>query len=68
MTVAFLSFMLFTLKYGFVHILQLKTRIKRFYLIEYENIDKNNLKMALKKFGGHLWYLNPETAAFAMKM
>jgi len=34
-------------------------------LIEYENIDKNISNIALKKFCGHLWYLNPETAAFA---
>lgn len=34
-------------------------------LIEYENIDKQISNIAIKKFCGHLWYLNPEAAAFS---
>jgi len=34
-------------------------------LIEYENIDKQISNIAIKKFCGNLWYLNPEAAAFS---
>ncbi|XP_050524055.1 uncharacterized protein LOC126895832 [Daktulosphaira vitifoliae] len=34
-------------------------------LIEYEKIDKNISKIALKKFCGHLWYLTPEVAGLS---
>ena len=34
-------------------------------LIEYEKVDEQILKMSLKQFCGHLWYLSPETAAFS---
>lgn len=34
-------------------------------LINYENINKQISNIAMKKFYGHLWYLNPEAAAFS---
>jgi hypothetical protein len=34
-------------------------------LINYENIDKRISNIAMKKFCGNLWYLNPEAAVFS---